>query len=86
MYKRQGGGSDVIITVTSADLKKNNTYCVKTRSAQYAGINNAAIGAGGKEEVKAIYNVNGQQIKSPAKGSICIVKYTNGKTVKKIVK
>lgn len=81
-----GGGSDVIITVTSADLKKNNTYCVKTRSAQYAGINNAAIGAGGKEEVKAIYNVNGQQIKSPAKGSICIVKYTNGKTVKKIVK
>ena len=81
-----GGGSDAIITVKSNDLKKSNTYYVKTRSAQYAGINNASVNAGGKEEVKAIYNMNGQMVKTPAKGSVCIVKYTNGKTVKKIVK
>lgn len=81
-----GGGSDAIITVTSNDLKKSNTYYVNTRSAQYAGINNASVNAGGKEEVKAIYNMNGQMVKTPAKGSVCIVKYTNGKTVKKIVK
>lgn len=81
-----GGGSDAIITVTSNDLKKSNTYYVKTRSAQYAGINNASVNAGGKAEVMAVYNMNGQMIKTPAKGSICIVKYTNGKTVKMVVK
>lgn len=81
-----GGGSDVTITVMSEDLKHSNTYVIKTRNAKYAGINNASVNAGGRAEVKAFYNMNGQMVKSPVKGGVYVVKYTNGKTAKVTLK
>lgn len=81
-----GGGSDVTITVLSDDLKNSSTYVVKTRNSNLSGINNASVNAGGKAEVKAFYNMNGQMVKSPLKGSVYVVKYTNEKTEKVTLK
>ncbi|MDE6353684.1 MAG: calycin-like domain-containing protein [Prevotella sp.] len=81
-----GGGSDVTITVLSEDLKNSNTYVVKTRNSNLSGINNASVNAGGKAEIKAVYNMNGQMVKAPLKGSVYVVKYTNGKTEKVTLK
>lgn len=38
------------------------------------------MNAGGKAEIKAVYNMNGQMVETPLKGSVYVVKYTNGKT------
>lgn len=81
-----GGGSDVTITVMSEDLKHSNTYVISTRNAKYAGINNASVNAGGRAEVKAVYNMNGQMVETPLKGNVYVVKYTNGKTAKVTLK
>lgn len=81
-----GGGSDVTITVLSEDLKNSNTYVVKTRNSNLSGINNASVNAGGKAEIKAFYNMNGQMVKAPVKGGVYVVKYTNGKTEKVTLK
>ncbi len=81
-----GGGSDVTITVLSEDLKNSNTYVVKTRNSNLSGINNASVNAGGKAEIKAVYNMNGQMVETPLKGSVYVVKYTNGKTEKVTLK
>lgn len=81
-----GGGSDVTITVMSEDLKHSNTYVIKTRNAKLSGISEALVNDGGRAEVKAFYNMNGQMVKSPVKGGVYVVKYTNGKTEKVTLK
>lgn len=77
-------GNDVTITVMSADLKTSSTYLVKTRSKGFLdGIENVAADS---SEVEAIYNLSGQRVENPVKGQVYITKYTDGKTVKTIMK
>ena len=77
-------GKDVTITVMSADLKTSSTYLVKTRSKGFLdGIENVTADS---NEVEAIYNLNGQRVENPVKGQVYITKYSNGKTVKTIMK
>lgn len=70
------------ITVVSNDGETSNVYTIDLSGA--TGISSIADTT--EKSVKAYYNLNGQQITTPAYGQIYIVKYTDGTTVKRVNK
>lgn len=80
----EDGGSVATITVCSADLKAVSTYVVETKTS---GVIDCISGIeAGSGEVEAVYNLNGQRVEAPAKGQVYVVKYTDGRVVKTVVK
>ena len=80
----EDGGSVATITVCSADLKAVSTYVVETKTS---GVIDCISGIeAGSGEVEAVYNLNGQRVEAPAKGQVYVVKYTDGRVVKAVVK
>lgn len=80
----EDGGSVATITVCSADLKAVSTYVVETKTS---GVIDCISGIdAGNGEVEAVYNLNGQRVEAPAKGQVYVVKYTDGRVVKAVVK
>lgn len=80
----EDGGSVATITVCSADLKVVSTYVVETKTS---GVIDCISGIeAGSGEVEAVYNLNGQRVEAPAKGQVYVVKYTDGRVVKAVVK
>ena len=80
----EDGGSVATITVCSADLKAVSTYVVETKTS---GVIDCISGIdAGNGEVEAVYNLNGQRVEAPAKGQVYVVKYTDGRVVKTVVK
>lgn len=81
---KDGKGVNVVITVTSNDLKTANMYNLFVEGATTTGINKptTSITPSG---INAIYNLAGQQVSSMTSGNVYIVKTTDGKT-KKVIK
>lgn len=75
-------GSQAIINVYAGDLQSYHTYTINF-TVDGTGISSVESS---NNVVKAYYNMNGQQIASPAKGQMYITKYADGKAVKSIKK
>ena len=80
----EDGGSVATITVCSADLKAVSTYVVETKTSGVIDCISGIEAASG--EVEAVYNLNGQRVEAPAKGQVYVVKYTDGRVAKTVVK
>ncbi len=79
-------GTAVTIIVRSNDLKTSSTYYVTTSgNGSSTGIT-SINGKGDSNDVKATYNLNGQQITNPQKGQIYITKLADGTSVKTVSK
>lgn len=81
-FTEENGGVTVDVTITSNDLKTENTYKIYIDGAT-SGINNMPITT--TNGIQAIYNLAGQQVSSMTSGNVYIVKTTDGKT-KKVIK
>ncbi len=79
-------GTEATITVRSNDLKTCSTYTVTTVAKDSSSGVSSVNANGNDNEVKAIYNLNGQQIKTAQKGQVYITKYADGSSVKSINK
>lgn len=77
-------GYELHITVTSADLQKEDKYVVYLNGYDDdpTGIKSITLPNG----VQAIYNINGQKVSNMVPGQVYIVKTTDGKTKKFIKK
>ena len=81
-FTEENGGVTVDVTITSNDLKTENTYKIYITGAT-SGINHTTVNL--PNGIQAIYNLAGQQVSSMTSGNVYIVKTTDGKT-KKVIK
>ena len=71
----------IAITVLSADLLSNRTYTIN-----FSGNNGVTNIVSSDKAGKTVYNLGGQKVNSAKKGGIYVTKYSNGKTVKSILR
>lgn len=78
------GGCKATITITSNDLKTQNVYVLNIKGAT-TGINKPQSFTT-QSGVKAVYNLNGQQVSGMSKAGVYIVERNDGTTMKVIKK
>ena len=80
--KPAADGKYIYVDVYSGDLKSRNTYTIHCKT----GTGIAVTTKTEKPGVETYYNIGGQRISAPQHGQVTIVKTTDGRTFKTVVK
>ena len=80
--KPAADGKYIYVDVYSGDLKSRNTYTIHCKT----GTGIAVTTKTEKPGVETYYNIGGQRISAPRHGQVTIVKTTDGRTFKTVVK
>lgn len=80
--KPAADGKYIYVDVYSGDLKSRNTYTIHCKT----GTGIAVTTKTEKPGVDTYYNIGGQRISAPQQGKVTIVKTTDGRTFKTVVK
>ena len=80
--KPAADGKYIYVDVYSGDLKSRNTYTIHCKTGTGIAVTTKAE----KPGVETYYNIGGQRISAPQHGQVTIVKTTDGRTFKTVVK
>ena len=80
--KPAADGKYIYVDVYSGDLKSRNTYTIHCKTGTGIAVTTKAE----KPGVDTYYNIGGQRISAPQQGKVTIVKTTDGRTFKTVVK
>ena len=80
--KPAADGKYIYVDVYSGDLKSRNTYTIHCKTGTGIAVTTKAE----KPGVDTYYNIGGQRISAPQHGQVTIVKTTDGRTFKTVVK
>lgn len=80
--KSAADGKYIYVDVYSGDLKSRNTYTIHCKTGTGIAVTTKAE----KPGVDTYYNIGGQRISAPQHGQVTIVKTTDGRTFKTVVK